>query len=88
MNRASGPHWFFFVIGAVLLGVGVVAVVRPQSQMFLPRGRHVPTRRKSWQFVDLERSSRSIAGLMLVRVVGCWFIFGAVAMVVAGLRHA
>lgn len=66
--------------------MGLLAIVRPNTQMFGQRSGSFFRHTNQWQYVNEDGPERSTAGLFFVRGIGCFFLVISVGMVVSGIR--
>lgn len=85
-HASAGPGWFFIFMAVILFGVGVLAIVRPNTQQFGQRPGSFFRRANQWQYVNEDGPERSRAGLLYVRGIGCFFLVVSVGMLVSGIR--
>lgn len=85
-HASGGPGWFFIFMAVILFAVGLVAIFRPNTQMFGQRGGSFFRRANQWQYANEDGPERSPAGLVFVRGIGCFFLVVSVGMAVSGVR--
>lgn len=85
-HASGGPGWFFIFMAVILFAVGLLAIFRPNTQMFGQRGGSFFRRANQWQYANEDGPERSRAGLVFVRGIGCFFLVVSVGMAVSGIR--
>ncbi|MET3803665.1 hypothetical protein ABIB25_000649 [Nakamurella sp. UYEF19] len=73
-------------MAVVLFVVGLVAILRPNTQMFGQRRGGFFRQANQWQYATDDGPERSRAGLLFVRGIGCFFLVVSVGMLVSGIR--
>ena len=66
--------------------VGLVAIFRPNNQMFGQRPGSFFRRANEWQYANKDGPERSKAGLLLVRAIGFGFLVVSIGTLVSGIR--
>ena len=74
------------MMAVILFVVGLVAIVRPNTQMFGQRPESFFRRANQWQYANEDDPERSKAGLLLVRGIDCGFPVVSIGMLVSGIR--
>lgn len=85
-HASGGPGWFFIFMAVILFIVGLVAIFRPNSQIFGQRRGGFFRQANQWQYANEDGPERSKAGLLLVRGIGCGFLIVSIGMLVSGIR--
>ena len=86
LHPNAGIGRFFILMAVILLVVGLVAIFRPNTQLFGRRSGSFFRRANQWQYANEDGPERSKAGLLLVRGIGCWFLIVSIGMLVSGIR--
>lgn len=76
-NSADSGHWFFLVFGAIAIGVGSLAIAKPELSW----------RPNRWQFKNAQTLEPSRATLIFIRAIGVFFIAVAIVMIIIGIKQ-
>jgi hypothetical protein len=82
--QSTGSGWLLIAISAALTVGGLLAIARPDSNLWWLGSRRV-NQMNNWQFDDKDGNELSSAGLIFIRVIGSILLIVALALMIIGI---